>query len=161
MMMKPNFKFCLKINPSTPIITFRYLDVTCQIKQGTKNTFLYSWWLFKPTHLKNMRKPNWIISPNFGMNIPKDILELATTNLQSSQSFAWTSEDQRYGRYHLASPSHKMAAVPGTFRARWFEKKKRPKKIFEKSTTGIRPYIYIYNHIYTICTYQHLPRGDK
>ena len=31
-------------------------------------------WLF-PTHLKNMRKSNWIISPGIGVNIPK-IFEL-------------------------------------------------------------------------------------
>ena len=116
-------------------------------KTGTTNTFLYSWWFFtnpseKYAHVKLDHLPQ--IS---GWKFQK-IFETATTNLQSSQSFAWTSEDQRYGRYHLASPSHKMAAVRGTFRRRFPKfrrlKKKRPKKIFEKPTTWIKNLVYVY-----------------
>ena len=111
-------------------------------KTGTTNTFLYSWWFFTNPSEKYAQVKLDHLPQISGWN-SKNIW-VATTNLQPSQSFAWTSEDQRYGRYHLASPSHKMAAVWGTFRRRFPKFRGLKKNLWETHHLDKRPYIYIY-----------------
>ena len=54
----------LNLKPST--LSIKYLEAT-ENMFFFKGILIYSCW-FQPTHLKNMRKSNWIISPGKGKN---------------------------------------------------------------------------------------------